>query len=542
MPHADRVTSRGDTMIPPVTLLSWGGAALSILLLLYLLVVRQWSTVRASLAAALCALFVAAFVYKASSGLLIYESLKGLWSSVSIIAVIFPAILIYEVSREAGCFSAIQRDLTRLIPDKLLQVLALGWCFSSFLQGPSGFGVPIAVTAPLLIGIGVKPFWAVLIPLMGHAWANTFGTLGLGWEALVQQTALQTDAALFQQTALWTAVFTGMLCILAAFIICWFYRKGEGLRHGFVAVVILGTIMAGGQLLLCRFTPTLCVVIPTTVALGAAFFVARLPNYAHGSLAPSPLFEENQTGTVNSRLTLHEALLPYYILVAISIVTLLTPPIQTFLGSWKMSFSFPETSSGYGFVNPAATGYSPVAWLTHSGFFLLVAALLSWGYFLKRRHMRAGLAKTIWGNTCRKALPASLSVALLLVMSKLMSGSGQVEVLAAGTADSTGSLYALLAPAVGTLGSFMSSSNVSSNILFGSFQESIARIIMKSQDVILAAQTSGAAIGTMFSPSKVLLATITAGIPGQEGAIIRKLLAVALLAACIMGIMTYLYS
>lgn len=527
-------------MTLPVTPLTWIGSALPIIVLLYLLVAREWPAVRASLIAALCALGVAVALYGAPAELVLFESLKGVWNSLSIIAVVIPAILIYEVSHETGGFAAIQRDLARLVPDRLLQVLLLGWCFSSFLQGPSGFGVPIAVTAPLLIGIGVRPFFAVLIPLMGHAWANTFGTLALAWEALVQQTALQSDSVMFQQTALWTGLLTGMLCLMAGLAICWQYGRWNGLRHGLPAVAILGSLMAGGQLVLGQYVPALCAAIPATIALCAAFALAKLQRYARADFVQSPLFVMKDTSAAYSRLNLCEALMPYIILVGISTCVLLTPPVREFLGSWKTSFAFPATSTTYGFTNTASAAYSPVAWLTHSGCFLLAAALFSWFYFYKRGLLSCNGTSAILSNTMRKAMPASFSVVLLLVMSKLMSGSGQVDVLAAGTAAATGAFYAMLAPAIGTLGAFMSSSNVSSNILFGSFQESVARLIDKAPALILAAQTSGAAVGTMFSPSKVLLGTTTAGIVGQEGAVIRKLLGVAVMAAAAMGMVVLL--
>ena len=51
------------------------------------------------------------------------------------------------------------------------------------LQGITGFGVPVAVGAPLLIGIGMRPFWAVIIPLLAHTWGNTYGTLGAAWDS-----------------------------------------------------------------------------------------------------------------------------------------------------------------------------------------------------------------------------------------------------------------------------------------------------------------------------------------------------------------------
>lgn len=532
----------------PVDLLTWAGAALPIAALLYLLVWRQWSAVQASVAGLVAALFVAFLLYRAPASLVGVEIAKGVWNSLSIIAVILPAILIYEVSHEVGGFAAIQRELSRLIPDKLLQILALGWCFASFLQGPSGFGVPIAVTAPLLIGIGVRPFWAVLVPLMAHAWANTFGTLALAWEALVQQTSLATDPSLYWPTAWWTAILTGLLCLLAGFIICWQYRGLAGLRRGAPAVLVLGGIQAGGQLWLSQITPTLAALIPATLALGAVFVLARLPFYQRPDVGPrSPMLSDDEAKTDAAAappvaLGLHEALLPYYILVGISVTVLLTPPIAALLGGWKMSVAFPETVSGYGFVNKASAAYGPVTWLTHSGFFLLLAALSSAAYFSGKRLIGDGGLRRITGNTFKKSIPAAVSVAFLLAMSKVMAGSGQVEVLARGTAAATGSYYALLAPLVGTLGAFMSSSNVSSNILFGQFQESMAQLTGKSPVGILAAQTAGGAIGTMFSPSKVLLGTTTAGIIGQEGAIIKRLLGVALLAAALMGVISYVFA
>src|SRR3546814_14841814 len=70
--------------------------------------------------------------------------------------------LIYEVTNEGGAFQPLRQGITRILPDPLMQVLAFGWAFASFLQGVTGFGVPIAVCAPLLVGIGVRPLFAVI--------------------------------------------------------------------------------------------------------------------------------------------------------------------------------------------------------------------------------------------------------------------------------------------------------------------------------------------------------------------------------------------
>ncbi len=516
-------------------------AALPIIVLLVLLLGLKWTAVRASACGFIAAALVALLFYQAGFGQVISETLKGIWNSVSIIIVIFPAILIYEISLQAGAFPAIRRELTRLIPDRLLQVLTLGWCFSSFLQGPSGFGVPIAVTAPLLIAIGVRPLWAVAIPLLGHGWANTFGTLALAWDALLQQVDLSSGQWL--AAAAWAGLFLFLMNVLAGLFICWFYNGAAGVKHGLPAVLVLGVVMGGGQMALTMALPSLSTVIPTTVALGAALVMARLPRYAGTRTDSSPIMEPPaQNAALDaSNLGLHQAMLPYYALTVISLIVLLIRPLKAFLGQWSTSFAFADTTTGLGFVSAGSPRYSPIAWLTHSGVFLLLSAVLAGLYYYKQGELnRAGVDKSI-AQTWRKALPASLSVVLLISMSKVMGGSGQTDVLAQSVADITGTYYGLLSPLVGVLGAFMSSSNVSSNILFGQFQAATAGLTGYDVAIILAAQTSGGALGCMISPSKVMLGATTAGVVGQEGVIIRKLIGVSVICAAVIGILVLVF-
>ena len=67
-------------------------------------------------------------------------------------------------------------------------------------------------------------------------------------------------------------------------------------------------------------------------------------------------------------------------------------------------------------------------------------------------------------------MPSGMAVIGLVIMSKIMGGTGQTIVLSQGIANVLGSKYLLLAPFVGLLGTFMTASNMSSNILFGGFQ------------------------------------------------------------------------
>jgi lactate permease len=101
-------------------------------------------------------------------------------------------------------------------------------------------------------------------------------------------------------------------------------------------------------------------------------------------------------------------------------------------------------------------------------------------------------------------------------------------------------VYAFMASVVGVLGSFMTSSNLSSNILFGSLQESTASTLGLSQEVILAAQTAGAAVGNAFAPGNVLMAATATGIQEKTGAIIRLTTGYVLLAGGLVGLLAVL--
>ena len=80
----------------------------------------------------------------------------AVYAPVAVVAIV-PALLLYEVSKEAGAFHAIRRGIESYTPNELLHVLAIGWVFSSFLQGITGFGAPAAVTAPLLVALACGP-------------------------------------------------------------------------------------------------------------------------------------------------------------------------------------------------------------------------------------------------------------------------------------------------------------------------------------------------------------------------------------------------
>jgi len=219
---------------------------------------------------------------------------------------------------------------------------------------------------------------------------------------------------------------------------------------------------------------------------------------------------------------------------------LMVGPVKNLLGGFKLFFSFPETVTGYGFVNEEAEQFSPLSPFTHASMFLLVSSLAGLLYYRSCGFIGEGGAKQVFARTVKMARPSSIAVLALVIMSKIMSGTGQTVVLANGIAAILGNAYVALAPFIGMLGSFMTGSNMSSNILFGSFQTATAEILGVDGSFILGAQTAGGSIGSAISPSNIVLGTTTANILGREGDVLKRTGSIVIPVALLMGLIVFI--
>lgn len=530
----------------PVNLFMWIMAFLPIVVLLVLMIGFKWGATEAAPVGLLITVFTGIFLYKADIMLIASESAKGIWNALIILLIVWTAILMYQVGDEAKAFLVIRNDMRKLLPNELLLVLAMGWIFESFLQGITGFGVPVAVGAPLLIGIGVKPMWAVIIPLLGQAWGNTFGTLAAAWDSLAMSAGLEVGSEAYLATAFWTAIFIWLWNIIGGVATCWFYGKGKAVKKGLPAVLILSVIQGGGELLLTRVNTTICNFVPAVISLIVILALGRSKMYnEEWSIEDSQImnrdFASGSQDEAPKDMSLIQAFVPYFLLSAITLVVLVVAPINNFLGQFKFGLAFPETSTGYGYVNAANDCFSPLAPFTHASMFLFVSAIIGLIYYKSHGWIKKGGVGRVFIKSISMTMPSGIAVIGLVIMSKIMDGTGQTVVLANGIANVLGVVYVVLAPFVGLLGTFMTGSNMSSNILFGGFQMTTANLLNVDPSTVLGAQSAGGAIGSAISPSKIILGTTTAGILGSEGEVLKRLMTITVPATFAIGAIVYLF-
>ena len=104
---------------------------------------------------------------------------KGLLLSAFVLAVMWPALFLFHWNDQSGGIAGVARLLEGAIPNRGMCRVLLAWSLSGLLEGLAGFGLPIAVVAPMLAALGVPPLSAVAAVAVGHSWAVTFGDMGV---------------------------------------------------------------------------------------------------------------------------------------------------------------------------------------------------------------------------------------------------------------------------------------------------------------------------------------------------------------------------
>ena len=565
-----------DTQLP-VTLLTWLAAFLPILVLLALLVWRRWSTAAAAPLALFLAAAVALLLFRTPFETLAAATGKGIWDAIFVLYVIWPALILYNVSNEAGAFNAIQHGLRRLMPDRLLVVLAFAWVLAPFIQSIAGFGTPLAVTTPLLIGLGVQPLYAVILPIIAAAWANMFGSLGATWMATQTVVDLPNQALMLRYTSalLWIPNLTGGLAV------AWFYGRGWALKRAWPAILVISLIQGGLQFILVPIVPTIGLFLATAAALIGLFVLNRWGFYRQqDDDEPQTIFteegiqtfhEENrreaearnreaQAGAVERAraggeatsaglrekegMSLVLAFIPYIVLAVLAVTALLIPPVTRALEQVSVGLPFPAVSTGYGVEQEAEDAYAAFTPLTHPGTLLLVASLVGYLVFRsKNAYDDEDTPGSILSRAAGDALPATTAITALMIISKVMDHSGEITVLALGVAQIAPQVvYVGLSNFLGILGALTTSSNTASNVLFAPLQFTAAEAQGISPDLIIAGQSAGGAIGNALAPGDALMGATVAGIPNKLGEILAKALPWALVTGLLVsGAMLILY-
>jgi lactate permease len=521
---------------PDLSLLTWIAAATPIIALLLLMVGLSWGGARAGGIAWIVAVLSAMLFFGAGPELLAYSQTKAILLALWVLYIIWAALFLFHVVSEAGGIRVIGDALVRVTEDRVLQLLILSWCFTGFLQGFAGFGVPVAIVAPLMAGIGFSPVVSVIATLIGHTWAVTFGSLGASFFAIVGVTG-QDPAELASPLAL----MLGVTVFLAGGATTWFFGGPRALWRALPLILIVGGVMAGVQ-----WTMAVAGLYPLAafsagfMGLGAMLLLVRSGLF-RGSREADDLEDVMEPSVPDAPMNWKRFLLAihaYVLLVVIVLTVNLIEPIGNTLARVAIDPGFPETATDYGWTNPEADSYRSIDVLSHPGALLLYTGIIGLLIYQRASLYRPGAFGRIVRSTVAAGVSASLGIVTLVGMALVMMESGMTHLLAQGIAEVAGQAFPIMSPFIGVLGAFMTGSNTNSNILFGALQLDTARLLDLQVGLILAAQTTGGALGSIIAPAKIIVGCSTVGLAGREGPVIRSGIIYGLVITAIVGVMT----
>ena len=524
-------------------------AFLPILLSALLLVGLNWPARKAMPVVFIATALVALFAWDMSLNRVLASTIQGVLITLSVLWIIFGAILLLNTLKHSGGILAIREGFANISPDRRIQALIIAWLFGCFIEGASGFGTPAAIAAPLLVAMGFPAMAAVLLGMMVQSTPVSFGAVGtpilVGLNTGMDTNAI--GAQLASNSSNWAAYLTqitGSVAILHALIgvlmplfmiamMTRFFGRNRSWKEGFeVAPFAILTGLAftvpyalTGVFLGPEFPSIIGSLVGLVIVVSAAKARFLTPK-THWDFAPAKDWPAEWLGSVEIKLesigtkrslSVMTAWVPYLLVAALLVLSRTNDSV-------KSAFKAVVYKSGDIMGEAGITAAIDPLYLPGGILVMVVMAT----FFLHRMSWKDMSAAI--GESTKVLLGAGFVLVFTIPMVRIMINSGvnfaQLEsmpiAMARFVADSFGGVYAFMAPTVGAMGAFIAGSNTVSNMMLAQYQFSVAESLGITSSLIVAAQAVGAAAGNMIAIHNVVAASATVGLLGREGATLRR--------------------
>ena len=482
---------------------------------------------------------------------IVAASLQGLILAVSLVYIIFGALLLLATLTQSGAVNSIREAFVQISPDRRIQAIIIGWLFGSFIEGSAGFGTPAAVCAPLLLALGFPAMAAVMVGLIIQSTAVSFGAAGtpiligvsggldstLVRDYLLSQ-GMEYGEFLHEITIRVAAIhaLTGTLIpLFLSAMLTRFYGAKRSFREGLEVwqFALFASLSFTAPYFLCAYFlgPEFPSIVGSSIGLIIVVSATR-----KGWLVPRETWDfpprENWNSgwmglihprkeALRSKMTIGRAWSPYALVAVLLLVSRLPAlGLQQRLAGIQVG---PTNILGTGIGQQIQPFYLP-------GFMFIVVCLLTYG--LHRMSWKE--IRESWILAGKQTRGAMVALMFAVPMARLFIESGanfnlsgldsMPLTLAKAVAELTGGTWPFFSPWIGALGAFAAGSNTISNLMFSLFQFATAQQIHVDPAMVVAAQAVGGAAGNMITVHNVVAASATVGLLGREGALIRMTL------------------
>lgn len=473
-----------------------------------------------------------------------------------IVWILLTAIWMYEVTVHSGRFEDLRRTFFLISDDPRVVGLIIAFCFGGLLEALAGYGAPVAITAAMLIAVGFAPIRAAMVALLANTVPVAFGAVGL--PVVVAADVAQLDVL---SVAPITGRITAMLSLIVPFLILLVMDGRKGLAQCWPVGLVIGLSFGATKWIisstpLFNLTEMFAAVVSVAVTLGFLRMwkprggaeandriATLLAPQAERDWVPASHDDSGQPALTGRRIVM--ALVPYIMVIVVFGIAAI-PAVKSFLKSLDVSFAWPLLG-GLMDVNGnlAAQQVYTFLWASSPGILLAIVAILSG---LIYRVPFGEIIGVLWVNM-RKMRFSALTIGFVVALAYVMGASGQTLALGFLIA-AAGAIYAALAPILGWIGTYVTGSDTSANILFSGLQSTVGEQIgegshlgvLGMRELLVGANASGGVVGKMISPQSLTIAATAIGLAGAESTILRKVFGWSIVLLLLMCAIVWLMS
>ena len=528
-------------------------AAVPVLVLLGLLASGRASAWGSALAGLGAAMAMAIGPFGMPAGLALAAAGHGLiFAAFRIVWLIVAAVFLYDIAVATGQFDVMKASIARLSGDRRIQAVLVAFSFGAFLEGTSGFGAPVAISAAFLVGLGFRPFQAALLCLIANTAPVAWGAIGTPLRTLAGVTGLDVEAL---------SMTSGrILPPLSLILPFWLVRTMVSWRATFAvwpALLAIGGTFAGVQYAWSNFVGFELVDLVSSIAsLVAGVLVLQVwrPKddwrFEHDGEGDR-LAEAGGAvaGPILTTASVVRAWMPF-LLLSLTVLVWGLPAVKRGMDAatswqWKVPGLHERIARGEtvtGHAEPTAKdlekAIADIVPVSSTGTAVFLAAVAS-GLFLGVSPLR--LARML-GATVARLRPAIAAIAAMLAVGFVTKASGMDVVLGLAFTRTGPWLYPVFGTLLGWLGVALTGSDTSSNVLFGNLQRVTAEKLGLSPVLMASANTTGGVMGKMIDAQSIVVAAAATGEHGREGELLRAVIGHSIALALLVGAIVWVYA
>lgn len=444
-----------------------------------------------------------------------------------ILLVIVAALFTYNLACETKMMDVMKTMLSGITTDNRIQVLILAWGFGGFLEAVAGYGTAVAIPASILASIGFNPIFAAVICLISNTVPTAFGAIGIPITTLATVTNLDVVKLSFVTSL----QLSGFIILIPFLLVILTERNIKAVKGVFLITLLSGVSFAIPQIFVAKYLGAeLPALIGSICSMTCTIIIAKLMNKSKNEEKSSDANMDDDSVILVKKVSVKEGILAWLPYILLCTLILITSPLVPTLNSLVGQFS--SKIHIYSGDSASVTGFS---WINTPGMMIIIATVIA-GFIQK---LKLSFMANVFKKTVIQLKTSFITIMSIVAISKIMSHSGMTSSISFGLCAITGSFYPLISPLLGAIGTFVTGSDTSANILFGGLQVEAAKSLSIDPYWIAAANTAGATAGKMISPQSIAIATSATGLIGQEGKIFSSTIKYCLGYVIILGLIVY---